>query len=363
MIHIFIGTKAQFIKTAPIIRELDKRGIAYNLIDSGQHAEISHKLINLFDLRPPDVYLRQSRQDIVSFKQASGWFLKWVLKAVFQPKWIRRHLFKDQRGVCLIHGDTLSTLLSLLLAKRAGLKVAHIEAGLRSYSLWHPFPEELIRLITMYLADILFAPSKWAYENLVRMKIKGKIFNAGENTIVDTVDYALAQKAKIQIPAEDYVLVTSHRLETIYSSKRVRLLIELLLKIADEYSVLFVLHQPTRKQLQRFSLLAELADNPRIQLLPLQDYFDFLHLLKGCKFLITDGGSIQEESYYLNIPCLVMRKKTERPDGLGENVCLAEFDPQKINYFWHNYTLFKRKTQPEVETSPSRLIVDTILGC
>jgi UDP-N-acetylglucosamine 2-epimerase (non-hydrolysing) len=362
MIHIFIGTKAQFIKTIPIIRELDARKIAYNLIDSGQHAEISRGLIAQFGLNPPDVRLRDSTQDIVSLGQALVWALKWGFRATFSPRWIKCNLFKGQNGICLIHGDTLSTLLSLYLAKRAGQKVAHIEAGLRSYSIFHPFPEELIRLITMHKADILFAPSNWAYENLHKMKVRGKIINVGENTIADTIKFALTRKPKDMHHESAYVLVTIHRLETLYSRARLRQLVELLIKIAADHQVLFVLHKPTQKQLEKFSLFDKLQTNPKIRLLPMQNYFDFLQLLKGCEFLITDGGSIQEESYYLNIPCLVMRKKTERTEGLGENVCLAEFDERKIDYFRQNYTQFKRKTEPESGVSPSQLIVDELCG-
>ena len=362
MIHIFIGTKAQFIKTAPVIRELDKRKIAYNLIDSGQHAEISRKLIQLFGLRQPDLRLREGKGDIVSFGQALGWVLKWGLKAIFQPQGVRQQLFKGEGGICLIHGDTLSTLLALFLAKRAGLKVAHIEAGLRSYNLWHPFPEELIRLITMRKADILFAPSQWACDNLLRMKLKGKIVNAGGNTIADAIRYAMGQQTESRIPDGDYVFVTIHRLETIYCRKRLKQLVELLLEIAAEHKLLFVLHKPTQIQLQKFSLLKKLEYNPQIRLLPLQNYFNFLCLLQGCKFVISDGGSVQEESHYLGVPCLVMRKKTERREGLGENVCLAEFDEEKINYFTQNYSQFKREAKPALGTSPSQLIVDEILG-
>ncbi len=362
MIHIFIGTKAQFIKMAPILKELEKRKTAYNLIDSGQHAEISRELVKVFGLRQPDVYLRRGQGDIISLKEALGWVLRWGLSAIFRPKGVRRQLFRGQGGICLIHGDTLSTLLALFLAKRAGVRVAHVEAGLRSYNIWHPFPEELFRLITMYRADVLFAPSQWAYDNLVRMKVKGKIVNVKGNTIADTIRYALAQNIKPQISAGDYVLVTTHRLETIYSRNRLTQLVEVLLEISAKYKLIFLMHKPTQKQLEMWSLLKKLEDNPQIQLRRLQGYFDFLQLLRGCRFVITDGGTIQEESYHLDVPCLVMRKKTERQEGLGENVYLAEFNRERINYFYRNYPQFKRGGEPCQGISPSQLIVNEILG-
>ncbi len=341
------------------MQELQRRGIPYNFIDSGQHAQLTAKLIKVFALKKPDVYLRDSTQDITSLFTAIGWSLKWFAKGLWPRQQVFQQLFKGKKGVCLVHGDTLSTLLSLLLAKRVGIKIAHIEAGLRSFNLMHPFPEELIRLTTMRFADILFTPSAWAYNNLLALKVKGDKVNLGGNSIVDAIKYALQLKPNLAPPSEDYIIVTTHRFETLYSRRRLATIIDTLRRLAAGIKVLFVLHKPTRKQLQRFGLYQQLDTHPQIELRPMQEYVDFIHLIKNARFIITDGGSIQEESYYLNIPCLVMRKKTERKEGLNANVYLAEFDQKRIDYFINHYNEF-RNNSPPVTISPSEMIVNSL---
>ena len=120
---------------------------------------------------------------------------------------------------------------------------------------------------------------------------------------------------------------------TIYSPSRLEMVVELLEQIAVEHQVLFVLHRPTRLQLIRFNLYERLAHNPYIELLSLQPYLDFVNLLAGADFIVTDGGSVQEGSYFLGVPCLIMRSRTERLEGLGDNAYLADFDRDRIEHF------------------------------
>ncbi|MBN1811541.1 MAG: UDP-N-acetylglucosamine 2-epimerase [Anaerolineae bacterium] len=262
-------------------------------------------------------------------------------------------------GICLIHGDTLTTLLSLLYAKRCGLKVAHVEAGLRSYHLLDPFPEEIIRLIAMRYSDILFAPSDWALENLHKMGYGGKSINAGGNTIIDTIRYARKHTDGGQRPSTPYAVATTHRVETIYSRPRMEKIVILLERIAAERLVLFVLHEPTRQQLSRFGLYTRIMQNSSIRVLPLQPYLEFVNLLAGADFVVTDGGSIQEETYFLGVPCLIMRSKTERLEGLGENAYLAKFDAEQIDKFLQLLPELKRQEAYDT-LCPSSRIVDRI---
>ena len=159
MIHAFIGTKAQFIKTAPVLKELQRRGIEYNLIDSGQHAQTNRKLREFFDIPVPNIILRSGTGDITKLSQAAIWALRIIFLGIFRRRKVWSEIFRSQNGICIIHGDTLTTLLSLFLARRVGIKVAHIEAGLRSFNYLNPFPEELIRIIVMKFSDLLLAPS------------------------------------------------------------------------------------------------------------------------------------------------------------------------------------------------------------
>jgi len=359
MIHIFIGTKAQFIKMAPIMQKLNERGIAYNFIDSGQHAGITNDLIKQFGLRPPDVYLRNNSGNIRTIPQALLWSTRSLSLPLFSPKQSLRIIFNNEVGICLIHGDTLSTLISLIYAKRCGLKVAHIESGLRSYHPFEPFPEELVRLVAMRFSDILYASSEWAFNNLCKMGYQNKTINVGLNTGMDAVRFAVKQIRRKNRPKQPYVVVTIHRLETIYSRSRLKMIVELIKRISRRHQVIFVLHEPTKQQLMKFDLLSSLSQSTLVEMLPLLPYIEFVNLIAGADFIVTDGGSIQEECYYLNKPCMVMRSKTERIEGLGENVQLVEFNSNQIKFFLKNYSSFKREEFKE-DISPSEIIIDNL---
>jgi UDP-N-acetylglucosamine 2-epimerase len=358
MIHIFVGTKAQFIKIAPIMLELDQRGIIYNFIDAGQHAGLTGNLVTQFGLRQPDVFLRDEKDNIDTIFQAFIWVVLSLWKIIFLPNKIREKVFRqDDGGICLIHGDTLTTLISLLYAKRCGLEVAHVEAGLRSYNLFDPFPEEIIRLIAMHYSDVLFTPSDWAFENLKKMGYEDKTVNIGSNTIVDTLRYV--DPCIEERPSESYVLATIHRVETIFSRSRLSFVVASLERIAMDQKVLFVLHEPTRQQLTRFGLYERIIQNTSIQVLSLKPYFHFISLLAGATFIVTDGGSIQEEAYYLNIPCLIMRMKTERIEGLGVNAYLSEFKEKRFEKFLAAWSDFQYNDK-NIQLRPSSMVVDYI---
>lgn len=359
MIHIFIGTKAQLIKMAPVMQRLDEKGVTYNFIDSGQHGGITNDLIRQFKLRQPDVYLRDKSENIRTIPQALMWSTRNLSQPLLNPRQSFKKIFNNQNGICLIHGDTLSTLISLFYAKRCGIKVAHVESGLRSYNLLDPFPEELVRLIAMRYSDLLFAPSEWSYENLCKMGYLNKTIKTGINTGFEAVHYALKQVRGKNRPNQPYVIVTIHRMETIYQQTRLKKIIKLIEKISSNYKILFVLHQPTRQQLIRFDLYSSLSKIPSVEMLPLLPYIEFVDLIAGANFIITDGGSIQEECYYLNKPCMVMRSKTERIEGLGENARLIDFKPKQIEDFLDSFYSLQRKNLNE-GVRPSDVIIENL---
>ena len=359
MIHIFIGTKAQFIKMAPVMMEMNRRGLPYHLIETGQHAALTADLIEEFGLRGSDTRLRTESTNIATISQAALWTSKTFLHLLSSPEVITGEIFRgESKGICLIHGDTLTTLFSLLYARRCAIPVAHVEAGLRSFRLLDPFPEELIRLAVMRYSDILFAPSDWAMGNLSRMGYGDKSITVRGNTVVDTIRFARARYSGKDRPGEPYVVVTIHRVETLYSSTRMNTVITFLEEIARQRRVLFVLHEPTRKQLERRNLLGRLQRNSRVEMMPLQPYLKFLDLLAGAEFAVTDGGSIQEECYSLNIPCLIMRAKTERMEGLGENAMLAGFSRERFEDFLKALPGLRRRGADDKAVSPSSIIVD-----
>jgi UDP-N-acetylglucosamine 2-epimerase (non-hydrolysing) len=157
MIHVVLGTKAQLIKMAPVMRRLREREIQYNYIATGQHRDTMHDMLTEFELPPPDVTLYTGPDITKPFQMA-----KWTASILRRCITSRKEIFgQDKQGIVLVHGDTLSTLLGALAGRLAGLKVGHVESGLRSFHLFDPFPEELTRLLTFRLSHLLFCPGDW----------------------------------------------------------------------------------------------------------------------------------------------------------------------------------------------------------
>jgi UDP-N-acetylglucosamine 2-epimerase (non-hydrolysing) len=327
VIHVFIGTKAQYIKTAPLLRLLDARGLEYRLIDSGQHGALSVGLREELGVRAPDHVLAEG-VDITRIPQAIAWAAKLALKLVGGRR-LKREVFGGRGGVCVVHGDTPSTLLSTLMAKRAGLQVAHLEAGLRSKHLLHPFPEELIRVVVMRIADLLFAPDPEAVANLQAMKVRGEVVLLPGNTVVEALHHELGLAGEA---AQGPVIVTMHRVENLNRRERVEQLVALVERLARDHEVRFVQHGPTIDTLRRRGLDDRLR-RAGVDLVGLARHGEFVAMLRDAPFVITDGGSIQEECALLGTPTLVWRGATERPDGVGANVVISDYDRRTIEAF------------------------------
>ena len=355
MIHVFLGTKAQYIKTAPVLRLLDADGIEYRLIDSGQHASLSEGLRDELGVRAPDHRLA-SGVDITRIPQAAWWALKLAAKMFNRAK-LRREVFGGHGGVCVVHGDTPSTLLSSLMAKRAGLKVAHLEAGLRSGHLLHPFPEELIRVVVMRVADILFAPDTDALRNLKKMKVRGVVVPLPGNTVVEALHHELGLHADAARDAADTapVIVTMHRVENLNRRERVEQLVALVERIAAHRPVRFVQHGPTIDTLTKRGLDTRLAD-AGVELAGLATHGEFVAMLADAPFVITDGGSIQEECALLGTPTLLWRNATERPNGVGANVVVSRYDRATIERFLADPEQYRR-VLADTEATPSAVVI------
>ncbi len=358
MIHVFIGTKAQYIKTAPVLRALDAAAVPYRLIDSGQHAHLTSTLRDELGVRAPDHVLRQGA-DISDVAGGVRWSLRHLWRGWVAPVRVRAEIFGGQGGICLIHGDTVSTLLSAWLARRAGLRVAHLEAGLRSGSLWDPFPEELVRRIATRWSDVLLAPSAQAADQLRYRGVRAEIVTLPINTGAEATVHALSRGRHPLPELQGYVLVTIHRLETLCRRQRLAFLIDAIRRAAVRRPILCVLHEPTRRALAKAGLLESLQRMSHVHVLALQPYADFLQLAARADGVVTDGGSVQEECAYLGVPCLVLRAHTERPDGVGENVTVVPFDVVAVDRFLADPTPWRRPSRLGA-THPARLVVETL---
>ncbi len=337
MIHVILGTKAQLVKMAPVMAELQRRDQPYNFIFTGQHQETMDALRGNFAVKAPDVVLYRGR-DITSV----GRMLLWMLRILAQSMVQRRRIFAGDSGggLVLVHGDTFSTLLGALMGRLAGHRVAHVESGLRSFRLFHPFPEEITQLATFCLAQVYFCPGEWAVGNLSRFR--GVKVDTRFNTLLDSLRNALqAPPCKnLDVPDERYCIATMHRFENLYSREVVLRNIELIEIAAERLRVLFIMHPVTRKKLSQFGILSRLESHPNIQLRPRYDYFGFMQLVGRAEFMISDGGSNQEECFYLGKPCLLLRKATERHEGIGRNVVLSHYDHKVFEDFVTSYPDF-----------------------
>jgi len=354
MIHVFIGTKAQYIKTAPVLKELDRRGLPYRLIDSGQHADLTRSLRQELGLREPDVSLHTG-SDIRTIPAAMAWAVRLALQ-LLSRKTVAGEVFGGMGGICVIHGDTPSTLIAALLAKRAGIRVAHLEAGLASGRWHHPFPEELIRRMVHRMSSVLFAPNEDAARHLETLGIKGAVVRLPANTGAESLSWVLPDTE----PGAGLPLVTTHRVENLHLERRRRGLVEVIKRIAREQPVRVVLHGPTEQVFEKTGLLAELQSLQDVVLEPLVPHKEFVGWLWEAPFVITDGGSIQEECAAIGVPTLLWRERTERPDGLGSNVIVSHYREEEVASFLRDPSRFR--TEPGVtKARPSEVVVNVLL--
>lgn len=350
-IYIVLGTRAQFIKMAPVMYEMKRRGLEYTLIYTVQHRENVQEVLDVYGLRKPDVVIYEGEEANTKSKLVR-WTVDMLYKSIFKAK-----KYLPNKGVVLTHGDTFTAWLAALMGRVAGCKVAHVESGLRSYNIFSPFPEEISRLITFSLSNIYFCSDEWAINNLKRFK--GEKVNIGANTMLDGVKYALESKKKTDFKFQNnpYVLVSIHRYENIFKERFADVIIPYLRDISKKYPLVITLHPTTRERLKDLNLYEELEKDRNILLHKRFDFIDWINVCNGAEFVISDGGSNQEELSYLGVPTILFREETERKEGLGENVILSKFDRGIIDEFVSNYKNYRREPLFE-KVRPSERIVD-----
>jgi UDP-N-acetylglucosamine 2-epimerase (non-hydrolysing) len=353
-IAIVNGTKAQLIKMAPVLIELEKRRIAYDLIYTGQHSETFSDLEMVFGLRPADDVMVPCFE--ASTKRS---FLLWsfnfwlaAVKRILSKRW---HKF----SIVVVHGDTASTLYASLAMRMAGVKVAHVEAGLRSPDIIDPFPEEIIRRLVSKLASVHFAPDLLAVAAL--FSVRGEIVLTHGNTMRDCLRIAVEKSAgQMKTSDKKYVIFSIHRNENLSNSEIFNYLMNLLINLSQKINVKFVLHPATRERMHSNGWIKKIKAEVNIEILDRMDYFSFVDLMIGSKFICTDGGSNQEEAAMLGLPALILRKTTERQDGLDENVVLSNFDNQRIENFFQKYLREDWDIKKIQDARPSDIIVDRL---
>lgn len=310
IISVF-GTRPEAIKMAPVVLELAKHDdIESKVLITAQHRELLDQVMGLFGLRS-DYDLDIMRQE-QTLSQVAIRILE-EIGTIFET---------EKPNLVLVHGDTITAFVSSLAAFYYHLPVGHVEAGLRTYNKYDPFPEEINRQLIDVLADYYFAPTLLAKNNLIQEnKREGDVFVTG-NTVIDALlwvtnkDYPFLEEELRGIDFEDrrVILVTTHRRENL--GKPMREIHRAIREIADLYEdveIIFPVHPnpKVRKIVQEV-----LGEQKRIHLLNPLNYRDMVMVLKRCYFVMTDSGGLQEEAPALGKPVLVLRKTTERPEGV-----------------------------------------------
>jgi UDP-N-acetylglucosamine 2-epimerase (non-hydrolysing) len=306
---VVASTRPELVKLAPLLKEFEGRGIGYVFATTGQHydAGLYETFLEDLDLRPPD-------RDI---EVGSGEHGDQTARAL---QGLERFFSEEKPDVVVVEGDTNSVLSASLAAAKLRIPLAHVEAGLRSHD--RRMPEEINRIVADHCSQVLFAPTEEAGLNLIREGIPPERIHIVGNTIVDAVRRygekaeerrnALLEKIPEGLPRE-YLVLTLHRSETVDEEGPLRGIMEALLDLGDP--VFFPLHPRTRERLRSFGLLERLGEG-NLRLLPPLGYLEFLLLMKGAKAVLTDSGGIQEEAITLGVPCLTLRKNTERPESV-----------------------------------------------
>jgi UDP-N-acetylglucosamine 2-epimerase (non-hydrolysing) len=324
LISIVLGTRPEIIKFSPIIRECMRVGQEFSIIHTGQHYSYNMDRVFFEQLELPE--------SDYNLEIGSGTHAEQTGKMLIG---IERLLLKQKPQVVLVEGDTNTVLAGALAATKLGIKIGHVEAGLRSYD--KQMPEETNRTLADHCSDLLFAPTPKSRDTLLSEGIpKQKIFVTG-NTIVDAVkqNIRIANKKrknitqeKLGLKPQTYFVVTLHRQENVDNPDRLRRIAKGLEKVQKDtgYPIVYPIHPRTKKNLEKLGLqLKEIKTTDPL------DYLNFLWLESNAKLVLTDSGGVQEETCTLNVPCVTLRDNTERPETLevGSNI-LAGTNPDKI---------------------------------
>lgn len=327
-ILIVIGTRPNFIKVTQFkkLAEIYKN-IDLKIVHTGQHyddkmADVFFKQFNLI----PDYFLNISQGSPNSQIAEIMQKLEQLIVNSFKP------------DLMIVVGDVNSTLAASITANKMGIKLAHIESGLRSFD--ETMPEEHNRILTDKLSNLFFVTEQSGYENLMQEGISADRLVFVGNTMIDTM-VAFEKEidasdvlTQYQLNANEFVLMTMHRPATVDHFNELHKLYKLIEELTIKYKVFFPIHPRTLKRIEEFGLKDKFLNNSKIILAEPLDYFGFQKLIKECKFIITDSGGIQEESTFLGKPCLTLRPNTERPVTVTEGTnTLVPFEVDSITDF------------------------------
>ena len=351
-----IGTRAQMVKVASVLRSASVAGLPHTVWLSGQHSDSIDDLIADFEIRSE--FLRPKN---TSERATITGLLMWLPSALTGCyRYVRKVAAQGAgRPLVIVHGDTLSTLISAIAGKIGGGDIVHLESGLTSGSLYDPFPEEIIRRLAFRLTRYAVCPNEWAAG---KMQPYGcdEVIDTGQNTLLDCVRFAL-KKISEQGPDEPYFVASIHRVQNIYQKPKLTRVVEEILSLSTLATVRFVVHPATKKRLVKTGLWSALNSSPAVRLDPRMPYTEFLSLLAHARAVFSDGGSNQEELSYLGVPTVLFRERTERPEGLGANIVFRHSIGDLVEFVQTGgLDRLRVPHQLKAEVTPSRTAVDAL---
>ncbi len=302
-----VGARPNFMKIAPIFAEMKRRASEFEplIVHTGQHYDekMSKAFFDDLGMPKPDVYLgigsgshaAQTAKVMLEFEPV-------VLE--HQPDWV------------VVVGDVNSTIACALVCSKLGIKVAHVEAGLRSFD--RSMPEEINRILTDSISDLLLTPSPDGNENLAKEGIPTEKVKLVGNVMIDSLLHHLEIAGRSTIREDlgvvegEYAVTTLHRPSNVDIPETLEPIINVLIRISEKIPIVFPVHPRTASNIEEFGYTKRI-ENSNIKMVEPLGYLDFLRLFSGAKLLLTDSGGIQEETTALGIPCLTLRENTERP--------------------------------------------------
>ncbi len=319
-----IGTRPEIIKMAPVVKALDGLHHDHVLVHSGQHYDLMMDRIFFRDMQ-----LREPDEQFELKEQPPHLQVATTMRQVADVT--------EGADLVIVHGDTNTTVAGALLAKKQDRKLAHVEAGIRSFD--RTMPEEMNRIVADQLSDLLFAPTPISRDNLRNENVTAGVHVVG-NSVIDALiqNLPMVEKksdllAKIGLDRRGYIVLTFHRAENVDSKERLGRALEAFRAAADEAGlpIIFPIHPRTAKRLREFGLDKRAAALTSLRRIEPTGYLDMLALEKDAALVMTDSGGLQEESCFFRVPCVTLRENTERPETLqiGSNV-LAGTDPDRV---------------------------------
>jgi UDP-GlcNAc3NAcA epimerase len=300
---LIVGARPQFIKAAPIIHELMGR-YPYKLLHTGQHYDENMSAVFFGELGIPEPDVNLGIQAVSRGAQVGAMLTG-----------IEAFITREQAEWVLVFGDTNSTLAGALASSACGVRLTHLEAGLRSYN--RQMPEEINRVLTDHISNLLFCPSRTAVDNLAKEGIRENVYLVGD-LMMDSLRITRERAVELSTILErldlfdkGYLLVTIHRAENTHYSSRLEDLLQALLQIQEP--IVFPLHPGTRKALNQFGLSMYLRGDQGTNLRVIEPlgYMDMVKLVSSARLVLTDSGGLQKEAYWLGIPCVTLRDETE----------------------------------------------------